>query len=37
MAERIARFRMGNEMRESRYWEEEEKRSCRLCGGGGGG
>lgn len=23
---------MGNEMREERYWEEEEKRRCRLCG-----
>lgn len=31
--QRIARFRLGNEMRESRYWEEEEekKRKCRLC------
>lgn len=29
---RVARFRMGNEMRESRYWEDEEKRKCRLCG-----
>lgn len=30
---RVLRFRMGNEMKESRYWEEEKKRSCRLCGG----
>ena len=25
---------MNNEMRGARYWEEEEKRVCRLCGGG---
>ena len=31
---RIARFRLGNEMRGGRYWEEEEKRSCRVCGQG---
>jgi len=29
---RIARFRLGCEMRESNYWEEEEKKMCRLCG-----
>jgi len=29
---RIARFRLGSEMREGRFWEEEEKRKCRLCG-----
>ena len=29
---RIIRFRLGNEMREGRYWEEEEKRKCRICG-----
>jgi len=29
---RVARFRLGNEMREGRYWEREEKRRCRLCG-----
>ena len=28
---RVARFRLGNEMREERYWEAEEKRRCRLC------
>jgi len=28
----IARFRLGSEMREGRFWEEEEKRKCRLCG-----
>lgn len=27
---RIARFRLGNEMRDCRYWEKEE-RKCRLC------
>ncbi|KYN08221.1 hypothetical protein ALC62_00796 [Cyphomyrmex costatus] len=29
---RIARFRMGNEMRRGRYWEDEERRVCRVCG-----
>lgn len=29
---RVAIFRLGNEMREGRYWKEEEKRRCRLCG-----
>lgn len=23
---------MGNEMREAKYWEEEERKICRLCG-----
>jgi len=27
---RVARFRLGNEMREGRYWEEEKNRLCRL-------
>ena len=31
---RVVRFRMNNEMKGARYWEEEEKRVCRLCGGG---
>jgi len=31
---RVARFRLGNETLEGRYWENEEKRMCRLCGGG---
>ena len=31
---RVAKFRLGNEMREARYWEEEEKRRCRICGQG---
>jgi len=26
------RFRLGNEMREGKYWEDEEKRRCRICG-----
>lgn len=30
---RVARFRLGNEMREGRYWEKEEERRCRICGG----
>lgn len=29
---RVARFRLGNEMREGRYWETEEERKCRVCG-----
>lgn len=28
---RIARFRLGNEVREGLYWKEEEKRKCRIC------
>lgn len=28
---RIIRFRLGNEIREGKYWEEEEKRRCRIC------
>ena len=27
----IARFRLGNEWKASRYWTREEKKSCRLC------
>ncbi|XP_024883228.1 uncharacterized protein LOC112461981 [Temnothorax curvispinosus] len=29
---RIARFRLGNEMRSGRYWDTIEKTSCRICG-----
>jgi len=29
---RVARFRLGSEMRGGRYWEQEEKRKCRICG-----
>jgi len=31
---RIAKFRLGNETKEGRYWEGEEERKCRLCGNG---
>ncbi|KYN11576.1 hypothetical protein ALC57_16268, partial [Trachymyrmex cornetzi] len=31
---RVARFRLGNEVKEGKYWEEEEERKCRLCGSG---
>lgn len=31
---RIMRFRLGNEILEGRYWEEENKKICRLCRGG---
>jgi len=31
---RVIRFRLGNEMRGGRYWEEEKDRLCRLCGNG---
>jgi len=30
--QRVARFRLGNEMREGKYWEGENKRRCRMCG-----
>lgn len=28
----MARFRLGSEIRESKYWEKEEKKVCRICG-----
>lgn len=28
---RVMRFRLGNGMRANRYWENEEKKLCRLC------
>lgn len=28
---RILTFRMGNEVKESLYWKEQEKRKCRIC------
>ncbi|XP_025993782.2 uncharacterized protein LOC113004505 [Solenopsis invicta] len=31
---RVARFRLGNEIRERMYWGGEEEKGCRLCGGG---
>ncbi|EFN72810.1 Cytochrome P450 4C1 [Camponotus floridanus] len=30
---RMVRFRMGNKIEERRYWEEKEKKLCRLCAG----
>lgn len=30
---RIVRFRLGNEIKEEKYLEGEEKRLCRLCDG----
>jgi len=30
---RVTKFRLRNEALEGRYWEDEEKRTCRLCGG----
>ena len=32
--QRVAKFRLGNGMRGGRYWEEGEKRRCRVCGWG---
>nr|XP_034195024.1 golgin subfamily A member 6-like protein 6 [Osmia lignaria] len=29
---RVAKFRLGNEVKEAKYWEKEEERKCRLCG-----
>lgn len=31
--EKSDRFRLGNEMKKSTYWEEEENKMCRLCEG----
>lgn len=31
--EKDRKFRLGNEMRKGRYWEEKGKRECRMCGG----
>jgi len=30
---RVARFRLGNEVKERKHWKEEERKICRLCGG----
>ena len=30
---RIARYRLGNEMKGGWYWEKQEERRCRMCGG----
>lgn len=32
---RVARFRLGSEVKESRYWEGEKLKRCRMCRGGG--
>ncbi|EZA52130.1 hypothetical protein X777_09155, partial [Ooceraea biroi] len=32
--QRVARFRLGNGMRGGRYWKEEKRRECRICGEG---
>lgn len=32
--QRIARFRLGNEIKRGRYWESEKKKKCRVCGRG---
>lgn len=29
--QRVARYRLGGEVKENKYWEEEEKRKCRIC------
>lgn len=29
----VARFRLGNEMKEGLYWKRVEKKKCRLCEG----
>jgi len=31
---KVVRFRLGNEMREVRYWSEGKDRLCMLCGNG---
>ena len=28
---RLVRYRLGNEIKEGRYWAMEEERKCRLC------
>ena len=28
---RLARYRLGNEVKEGRYWITREERKCRLC------
>jgi len=30
---RVETYLLGNEIREGKYWEEEERRRCRLCSG----
>lgn len=31
--QRVARFRLRNEMRGNRYWKDGRERLCRICGG----
>lgn len=31
---RVAKFRLGDGLRGSKYWEKEESRRCRVCGWG---
>lgn len=28
----MAKFRLGNEVRERCYWKEEKEKKCRMCG-----
>lgn len=30
--QRVARYKLENEMGGNRYWKEEGSRSCRMCG-----
>lgn len=30
--QRIVKFRLGDGIKEGKYWEEEEGRKCRICG-----
>jgi len=32
--QRVARFRLGEDMRGGKYWEREDRRKCRVCEGG---
>lgn len=29
--QRVARFRLGIEMKGEKYWEEEEEKKCKMC------
>lgn len=29
--QRVAKFRLGDEINGNKYWEREEKRRCRIC------
>jgi len=30
--QRVAKFRLGSEVKEKRYWEDGKERLCRVCG-----